>query len=430
MKSKKPEILYSDPVQEIISNPPRKIVRWGTTVIFIVFAVLIFLSWLIKYPDVVPAPVEITTVKPPVTLVSKITGRINKLYVSDGEKVLRGKLLAVMETAALIREIELLRTIIDTIKKPDALVTESFPALYELGELQAYYASFMKVLSDYNTYITNDFYGSKIRSITGEIEGIQEYIERIKIKEELVAQNLEIEKGKYERDSILYSGKVYSESEIENSRQSFIRTNLELQEVRLDHSAKVIELAEKRQLLQDYRISRQTEKEKLISALEEAFLNLKAQMKIWQNNYLLISPVEGKVAFTKYWSENQSVIVDQPVLSVVPEEAGDFVGRINLKMQRSGKVKIDQLVNIKLSGFPYLEYGMIRGVVSSKSLVPSGDAYIIEVSLPNGLTTLYGRELDFTQNMQGTAEIITENLRLIQKIINPFRYLISRNKSI
>ncbi len=429
MKNKKPDILYSDPVQEIISNPPRRIIRWGTTVIFIVFAVLIFLSWLIKYPDVIPSPIEITTHNPPVTLVSKITGRINELYVTDGEKVKQGQLLAVMETAASISEIDLLRIIIDTIKKPDALLIESFPDFYELGELQEYYAAFMKVLSDYNTYITNDFYGSKIHSITAEIEGIQQYIERIGIKEELVAQNLEIEKRKFERDSILHSGNVYSENDIENSRQSFIRTNLELQEVRLDHSAKTIELAEKMQLLQDYRISRQAEKEKLISALDEALLNLKAQMKIWQNNYLLISPVDGKVAFTMYWSINQSVTVDQSVLSVVPEDTGDFVGRINLKMQRSGKVKVGQDVNIKLSGFPYLEYGMIRGTVSSKSLVPAGDAYIIEVNLPNGLITLYGRKLDFTQNMQGTAEIVTEDLRLLQKIINPFRYLISRNKS-
>jgi hypothetical protein len=97
-------------------------------------------------------------------------------------------------------------------------------------------------------------------------------------------------------------------------------------------------------------------------------------------------------------------------------------------MQRSGKVKNGQMVNIKLSGYPYLEYGIVRGIVRSKSLVPSSDAYIIEVDLPNGLSTLYGIKLDFTQNMQGTAEIITEDLRLFQKIINPFRYLISRNK--
>jgi multidrug efflux pump subunit AcrA (membrane-fusion protein) len=131
MKEKKPEILYSDPVKEIISNPPRRIIRWGTTVIFSVFALIILLSWLIKYPDVIPAPVEITTINPPVTLVSKITGHINKLYVKNGENVSPGQLLAVMETAASIREIELLKTIIDTVQMPEILLSESFPGLYK-----------------------------------------------------------------------------------------------------------------------------------------------------------------------------------------------------------------------------------------------------------------------------------------------------------
>jgi len=71
---------------------------------------------------------------------------------------------------------------------------------------------------------------------------------------------------------------------------------------------------------------------------------------------------------------------------------------------------------------------MIRGIVISKSLVPTGDSYIIEISLPSGLTTLYDIPLNFTQNMQGTAEIITKDIRLLQKIVNPFRYLISKNK--
>jgi len=97
-------------------------------------------------------------------------------------------------------------------------------------------------------------------------------------------------------------------------------------------------------------------------------------------------------------------------------------------MNRSGKVKPGQEVNIKLSGYPYLEYGMVKGIVKSKSLVTSGDSYTIELFLPEGLTTLYGRKLDFTQNMQGTAEIITEDLRLLQKIMNPFRYMLSRNR--
>ena len=165
-----------------------------------------------------------------------------------------------------------------------------------------------------------------------------------------------------------------------------------------------------------------------LQLLQESFRNLKAQISIWEITYLLVSPVSGTVTFTKYWSENQSVNIDEPVLTIVPADQGSYVGRINLKMERSGKVEIGQRVNIKLSSFPYLEYGMVQGIIKTKSLVPSGDAYVIEIDLPEGLKTLYNRQLDFTQNMQGTAEIITDDMRLFQKIINPFRYLLSKNK--
>jgi multidrug resistance efflux pump len=428
MKSEKPEILYSEPIKEIMGNPPGRIVRWGNTMLFLVFVLIIIFSWLIRYPDTIPAQVEITTMNPPVTLVTKITGRIQNLFVTDREQVKAGQLLAVMETSASMHDIQILKHTIDSIQKPYLVSNKDFYNFSELGEIQEYYATFLKNLSDLNNYNDNDFYGFKINSLIEEINAIQEYIARIIVKERLYSDNQRLESNKFRRDSSLYAGNVIAERELETSHQSLIRINIELQQVRLDHSAKSIELAEKRQLLQDYRIRRLEEKEKLISVLEESFLNLKARINIWESNYLLVSPVDGLVSFTRFWSVNQSVTKDEPVINVIPLETGNFLGRINLKMQRSGKVKNGQMVNIKLSGYPYLEYGIVRGIVRSKSLVPSSDAYIIEVDLPNGLSTLYGIKLDFTQNMQGTAEIITEDLRLFQKIINPFRYLISRNK--
>ena len=428
MDEQKHSIIYSDPVNEIMGHPPGRIVRWGNTAILLVFVIFILFLWLIKYPDTIPAPVEITTVNPPVILVSKLTGRIKNLYVMDKDQIGPGQLIAVMETAASIDDLTKIRNIVDTISDPERIMLTSLPEFSELGEIQNYWGSFLKSLSDFNNYNINDYYGNKIKSLTDEIDGILTYIGRVEVKEKLFSENRMLEAKKYSRDSVLYVNGVYSESELEKSRQSLIRLNIELQQVRLDHTAKSIELAEKRQLLQDYRIKKLEEKEKYYSVLNESFLNLKAQIKIWENTYLLISPVSGIVTFTKFWSENQIVEKDEPVLSIVPMDAGDFIGRINLKMNRSGKVKPGQAVNIKLSGYPYLEYGMIRGMVKSKSLVPSEGSYIIELSLPSGLTTLYGKKLDFTQNMQGTAEIITDNLRLLQKIINPFRYLISRNK--
>lgn len=428
MKERKPEILYSEPVKEIMGNPPRMILRWGTTVLFVVFVLFIFFAWLIRYPDIIPSPVEITTSNPPVTLVSKITGRIKHLYVKEREKVTAGQLVAVMETTASINEIELLKQTIDTIKNPGSLSSDSLPEFSELGELQGFYASFMKNLSDLNNYNINDFYGSKITFLSEDINGIQEYIRRLIIKENLYSENQKLETKKYERDSSLFASGAIAVSELEKSRQALIRINIELQQVRLDHSAKSIEMSEKRQLLQDYRIKRVEENENLVSVLGESFLNLKAQMNIWESSYMLVSPIDGVVSFTKFWSANQSVLKDEAVMNVVPETTGNFIGRITLKMQRSGKVKPGQQVNIKLSGYPYMEYGIVRGVVKSKSQVPSGDAYIIEIDLPNGLLTLYGIQLDFTQNMQGTAEVITDDIRLLQRIINPFRYLVLNNK--
>jgi len=426
--NEKPKILYSDPINEIISVPPRKLIRRGTTVIFIIFLLLLLLAWLIKYPDLVPAPIEITTVNPPVTLVTKVTGRINNIYVRDGEKVTSGKLLAVMETTASINEVMTLRSVIDSVRRPSDINYLTLPLLSDLGDLQSFYASFLKALSDYTTYVRNDFYGNKIKSVTDEISVLEEYISRMKVKERLISDNLRLEGRKYSRDSILFIGKVYSESDLEKSKQSHNSSKLDLQEVRLNQSETSITQEEKKQLLQDYIIKRVEEKQNLSSILDEAFLNLQAQVKLWENKFLLITPVAGTVTFTKYWSVNQSVTIGEHVLNVVPDSTGDYIGRMTLSMQRSGKVKPSMAVNVKLSGFPYLEYGMVRGYVKSKSLVASGDAYIIEVALPQGLTTLYNRKLDFTQNMQGRAEIITDNVRLLQRIINPFRYIISRNK--
>lgn len=428
MADRIPEIKYSEPVREIMGNPPGRILKWGTTVIFSVFILFLLFAWFIRYPDLIPSPVEITTENPPVTMVSKISGRIKHLFVSDKGTVKSGQLLAVMETAASIEAVESLRLFTDTVADVTSLTPKSVPEMSDLGELEIYFGTFLRNLSDFNNFINNDYYGNKIKSGNEELKGLRTYLLRLKENERLYSENLDLEMSKFRRDSLLNAGKAIAQSDYERSRQALLRQRMDLQQVRLEISAKNIEITGKKQLLEEYAINKKDGLEKLSSALDESFRNLKAQVRIWENNYLLISPVSGTVTFTKFWSVNQSVNKDEPVLAIVPDDPGKYVGRVYLKMQKSGKVKAGQIVNIKLSGYPYLEYGMVRGVIKTKSLVPSGDAYVIEIELPNGLTTLYNHKLEFNQNMQGIAEIITDDMRLLQKIINPFRYLLSRNK--
>ena len=89
MDKGKPDIVYSEPVNDIIGKPPGTLLRWGTAVLLLVFVLFIFFAGIIKYPDSIPAGVEITTVNPPVTMVSKISGRIKNLYVKLPVEILR-----------------------------------------------------------------------------------------------------------------------------------------------------------------------------------------------------------------------------------------------------------------------------------------------------------------------------------------------------
>ena len=428
MKNDKPDILYSEPVQEIMGSPPTWIIRWGSLVIFLIFILFITFSWIIRYPDTIPAPIVITTENPPVTLVAKVSGRIMQFNVNDNDSVTKGKILAVMETTASMNEIDVLKKTVEQITNPETVDIKTLPVLSRLGELQASYSLFLKLSSDYATFLNADFYGNKISSLKAEIVATENYMLQLKTKENLFGDNLALEMRNYRRDSLLFANNVIPEIEIERSRQSVIRLSIELQQVRLDYAGMSIELEKKRQEMQDYAIRRDEEINKLIAAVSESLLNLKADIGIWENNYILTSPFDGVVSFIRYWRENQVVAKDEPVLYVVPHSTGDYIGRITLKMQRSGKVKSGQTVNIKLGGYPYLEYGMLRGVISSMSVTTSNEESFIEVYLPNGLTTLYGKPLEFNQNMSGIAEIVTEDLRLLQRILHPLKSLVTMNR--
>ncbi len=65
--------------------------------------------------------------------------------------------------------------------------------------------------------------------------------------------------------------------------------------------------------------------------------------------------------------------------------------------------------------YPYQEYGQIESRVDAISLVPRENMYTVETQLPNPLKTSFNKTLNFDQEMQGKAEIVTEDLRLIER---------------
>lgn len=418
-----------------MNTPPASAIRWGTAVVGILILMLLFISWLVRYPYIVRADAIITTEKPPANIVARLSGDIEHLLVSDGQTVRQGAILGVLETTASYRSVQRLGSLLDTISLSDIkLAGDRFfrhlPDNPDLGGIQDRYSSFRKSCFNYLNHIEIDYYGKKIKAVREEIKSIEDYIGNLKSKKELISSRLELEEKKYLRDSLLNKQELLPDALFEDSKQKYYSLKIEVVQVVLEAASRRIDLASKKQTLQDLFSAGEEERQKYRSVLEDNLIRLKAGFDGWKQNHLLISPVDGNVTFTRYWAENQSVREGETVMTVVPEGQKEIIARMNIPMTGSGRVREGQTVNIQLKGYPYLEYGMVRGVIHKRSLVPHENMYVLDVKLPGGLSTFYGKRLEFSHNMEGRAEIITEDIRLIERALYPFKYLLEKNRDL
>ena len=121
--------------------------------------------------------------------------------------------------------------------------------------------------------------------------------------------------------------------------------------------------------------------------------------------------------FIRYPQTISGLVVIEPERTKEEE----FVGRMTVSSHNLGKVEIGQPVRIRLHAYPATEYGLLRGRVEQLSPV-AGEIgrYRIRISLPDGLRTSQGRVVRPIPQMDGTAEIIIANPRLIEQLISPF----------
>ena len=169
--------------------------------------------------------------------------------------------------------------------------------------------------------------------------------------------------------------------------------------------------------------------------LETQLNNLTAQLstsiQTWELNYVLSAPIDGHISFANYWAENQNVSAQQEIFTVIPHEQGEIIGKAMLPIARSGKVKIGQKVNIRFQNFPENEFGIVRGTVENISQVPveavnpqtglRETSYVVSIQLPDGLKTNYNKNLPFQPQMQAQADIITDDLSLLERLFLPLK---------
>jgi len=421
--------LRSQEVSDILGRVPGWVTRNGSLLFTFVILLLIAGAWFYRYPDVRKATVIITSVNPPVSLEARATGKIIALLVEDNQEVRQGEVLAVLENPAdFVSMIDLRFQLKYLSEHPDTMLSLSNYEHSALGPAQPAFAAYRKSYRDLIAFINLDYHNQKIASVNTEVRKQKHYSTTLDGQKVTLEEEYQLARRQYLRDSSLFQQNVVSASVLESSRSAMLTSRNNLQEVITRKAENDIALAKLESQVQDLDLLKREELERLNILTGEAINKLNAALAEWEQTYLLVSPVKGVISFNSYWSENQNVRIGETVMTVVPDEAGTIIGKVKLPVRGAGEVHEGQQVNIRFDNYPYLKYGMVEGLVKNVSKVPDDNYYTVEISLPEGLRTFYGIDIVFSQNMQGDAEIMTDNMRLLQRIFNPVRNMVARQQ--
>ncbi|WP_430973481.1 HlyD family secretion protein [Sunxiuqinia rutila] len=420
--------IRSDEVQEIIGKSPSWLLRSGLTMILIFVMLLLLGSWVFHYPDIIRARIVVLSENPPAHIVARNTGKIDQLFVEDKDTVRKNQLIAILENAADYQDVIRLEEELDQLEGYfitfDTLFYRSLKPDYRLGEIQADFSSFLRLYNNYISFVRLNFYPQKIKSLQAQEHMLRVYYDRLWSQRQILENEYQIAYEQFRRDSGLFVRDVLSLVDYKKSESSLLQKKYSFNGARTDLATTQKEIIQLQQEIIGAEKEFEDQKRQAQSGLIEALNVLKSRLDYWNKAFVLQTPIDGKVTFTNFWSKNQQVKSDDVVFTVVPEVESKIIGRVTLPLRGSGKVKPGQVVNIRFDNFPYMEYGMVRGVVKSISLVSSNDNYIAEIDLPQDLITNYGIPLTFSQEMKGEAEIITEDLRLIQRFFNPIKSIL------
>ena len=429
--------LLSNEVQEIISYRPVWILRNGTTLFLIIIVCLIASTFFISYPDVVHAGAMLTSINAPKEVKTKTEGKLVKLYAVEGAYVKQHEILGFIESTANHQKMIQFSKVIDslqillTINRTEEAINyfKSFSSSQQSsafpppsGEIAGAVSTYMQSFILFKQYLQNGYYLKQKAMLQNDMSYLQRLHTNLLEQKEMQVEDAGLAKETFDANKSLKEDKVISPLDYRNEKSRYIGKELAIPQI----SSAIISNE-----------SSQHEKEKEILQLEneiaqqkgiftQALNTLKAQLDEWKTTYLLIAPIDGKIAFAGFVQENQQLQNNKTVCFINPENTQYFV-QVNIPQQNFGKIKQGQKVLLKLPSYPFQEFGAITGKLDFISNIPTDSGYLAKVLLPNGLQTNYKKLVLYHEGLLAQAEIITEDLKLSDRLLNQLRSVMKSN---
>ena len=313
MSEEKEIVLRTEEVTEILSSTPKWIFRWGISVIFILIIIALTLSYFIKYPDILTADITLTTLNPPITLVSKNNGKLTYLLVKNNEAVKLNQTIAVIENTGNYKDVLYLfdncNDLIEQLKLSDTIPTITIKDSLKVGELTPNYLLVLKSIKDLILYKETNSYKKQIALLNKDLLSYSDLLSKYKNQQELNNQELELTEKDYNRDNALLKEGAISAREFENKKKEYLRALNSYEATKITLSNTIIQVNSIEKSILQLQIQDYQEQAKLKNEFQQNLKSLVAEIIKWKQLYLIESPIDGKISFFNVWATPAPTIV-------------------------------------------------------------------------------------------------------------------------
>lgn len=408
--------LRSEEVSEIISTKPAFLVRWGITIFFIVLIGIVGACWFIRYPDVVSGKAKLTSINAPKEVKTKADGKLIKLLVIEDQLVKQYAVLGYLESRAKAEEVIDLSALVDSLQillnnnQSQEVSSLFIKPLLHLGEVQQPYQTFILSLAVFKQYLSSGFYLHKKKMLQKDFIYLRQM--NANLNEQLYKQqeDLGLQQEDFKANEYLKNEKVISASEYRTQKSKLISKELSIPQTASAILSNENSKNEKQKEILELENQITQQKSIFIQSLN----TFKAQLDDWKARYLLIAPVEGKVAFATFIEENQQLQNNQTICYINPGNSV-YYAEVFIPQTNLGKIKKQQKVLLQFPSYPYQEYGKLEGRLAFISNIPTDSGYLAKVSLPKKLITNYHKEIQFRNGLSAQGEIVTKDMRLLER---------------
>ncbi|WP_118194281.1 HlyD family secretion protein [Albibacterium indicum] len=406
---------HSEDIADIIATPPSWLIRWGITMVLMVVLLLIIMSALIKYPDIVKTQVKINTANAPKAVVSRMSGNIVKLLVENGNQIKSGQAIAWLESTADHEDVIGLLNQLTELNNGfsdgniNSLAHIGAPSHLNLGELQGGYQTFYQAYLTFKSSVEGGVLLKRAVFLQAEIENINKQAEQLAKQKALQEEEFVLAEKEFEMYKKLFDKKVISQAEYQQQQSEFLAKHYPLQQTSSSLIANETNLLAKKTELVDLGSQIDDERSRFMQSLN----SLISEMEQWRRQYILTARENGTLAYAGFIQENQYIEAGQEIFYINPGSTG-FFGEAAIPQYNMGKVQKGQRVLVKLNSYPFEEYGVIEGEVGHVSGVPLNDSIFLSKLILN--TKSLKKDITLKTGMRGVAEIVTEDASLFTRL--------------